>query len=288
MRSVAILLFGLLVPMPLGSYQAFSLLTPGRDWELLGQGYQLTADSAVDKQGQVYFTDARHNRIYKIDVNGKIALWKENSGGAHGIVYAPDGRLYAGQHDRKRIVALGQDGEETIVAEGVQTHHLKVTQGNRIYFADAPHHKIWLVDPAGKMREVSGEVSWPHCMQTSPDRSRLVVTDPPRNGVWTFQIQPDGSLANGKPFYTLEARDGVPETDAGGLTFDTEGFLYVAGKVGVQVFDPAGRAVAFLPPPGKEGLSDVFFAGSGMQWLFVTDGDKFYRRLVTRHGARVP
>ena len=26
----------------------YAILEPGKDWELLGQGYQLTADSAVD------------------------------------------------------------------------------------------------------------------------------------------------------------------------------------------------------------------------------------------------
>ncbi len=45
----------------------YSIVPPGKDWELLGQGYQLTADTTVDKDGTVYFTDARHNRIYKID-----------------------------------------------------------------------------------------------------------------------------------------------------------------------------------------------------------------------------
>ena len=95
------------------------ILAPGKDWELLGQGYQLTADTAVDGDGLVYFTDARNTRILKIDLQGKITVWKEDSGGAHGIAYGPDGRLYAGQHDRKRIVALTPDGKESIVAEGV-------------------------------------------------------------------------------------------------------------------------------------------------------------------------
>src|ERR1051326_7320018 len=49
-----------------------SILVPGKDWELLGQGYQLTADSAVSKDGSVYFTDARHNRIHKMAPNGSI------------------------------------------------------------------------------------------------------------------------------------------------------------------------------------------------------------------------
>ena len=260
-------------------------LAPGKNWELLGQGYQLTADTAVDGEGLVYFTDARHNRIHKIDLQGKITVWKEDSGGAHGIAYASDGRLYIGQHDRKRIVALTQDGKESIMAEGVQTHHLTITERNDVYFADAPNHKIWLVDRAGNKRVVSGDLNWPHGLRASPDQSILVVNDPPRRWVWTFQIQRDGSLANGRPFYRLEAPDESSETDAGGMTFDTVGFLYVATMQDVQVFDAAGRMVVIINTPGKDGVSNVFFGGPDMQWLFVTDGDKMYRRLTTRRGA---
>jgi hypothetical protein len=35
----------------------YDILEPNTDWALLGQGYQLTADSAVDKDGNVFFTD---------------------------------------------------------------------------------------------------------------------------------------------------------------------------------------------------------------------------------------
>src|SRR6266478_1265676 len=84
----------------------FGILEPDKDWELLGGEYHLSADSTVDKEGNVYFTDNRNNRILKIDADGKITVWIEDSGGAHGVAFGPDGRLYAGQHDRKRIVAF--------------------------------------------------------------------------------------------------------------------------------------------------------------------------------------
>ena len=263
----------------------YSILEPGKGWELLGKGYQLTADSAVDKEGDVYFTDARNNRIHKIDSNGRIAVWKEASGGAHGVAFGPDGRLYAGQHDRKRIVAFAPNGTESVVAEGVQTHHLTVTANNEVYFADAPNHKLWFIDAAGNRRVVNGDVNWPHGVRVSTDQSLLVVTDPNTRWVWSFQIQRDGSLGNGQPFYRLETPDLSSETDAGGMTFDTEGFLYVATNLGVQVCDQPGRVMAIISPPSSEGVSDVFFGGPNMQWLYVTDGDKVYRRPLKRRGA---
>ena len=60
----------------------------------------------VDKDGQVYFTDARSNRILKSDREGKISIWKEGGNGALGVAFGPDGQLFAGQHDRRRIVAF--------------------------------------------------------------------------------------------------------------------------------------------------------------------------------------
>src|ERR1051325_1082322 len=43
----------------------------GKDWEFVGGGYQLTADSTVDKDGNVFFTDHRKNRIGKVDEIGR-------------------------------------------------------------------------------------------------------------------------------------------------------------------------------------------------------------------------
>jgi sugar lactone lactonase YvrE len=69
------------------------------------------------------------------------------------------------------------------------------------------------------------------------------------------------------------------------MVFDTDGYLYVATNIGVQVCDQPGRVTAIINPPGSQGLSNVFFAGPGFQWLYVTDGDKVYRRPVKHRGA---
>ena len=122
-------------------------------------------------------------------------------------------------------------------------------------------------------------------LRVSADRSVLVVNDPPTRWVWAFQIQVDCSLTNGRPFYRLEASADSSETDAGGMVFDSEGFLYVATKLGVQVCDPRGRVTAIIDVPGSDGVSNVFFGGPGLQWLYVTDWDKVYRRPVRRRGA---
>jgi sugar lactone lactonase YvrE len=69
------------------------------------------------------------------------------------------------------------------------------------------------------------------------------------------------------------------------MVFDTGGFLYVATRLGVQVFDPGGRMRAMIGAPGADGVSDVFFGGPDMKWLYATDGNRIYRRPSKRRGA---
>ena len=45
----------------------YDILEPGRDWELLGGPYHLTADSTVDRDGNVYFTHHDLNQILKVE-----------------------------------------------------------------------------------------------------------------------------------------------------------------------------------------------------------------------------
>ena len=193
--------------------------------------------------------------------------------------------MYGGQHDRKRIVAFSNDGAESVVAEGIQTHHLTVTSRNEIYFSEAPAHKIWVVDTAGRKRVVFDGMNWPRALRASADRSTLVAGDARTGWIWSFRIQADGSLIDGRPFCRLETGAGSSDADPGGMVFDSEGFLYVATQIGVQVCDPRGHVIAMIDNPRSEGLSSVFFGGPGLQWLYATEVDKVYRRPVRRHGA---
>jgi sugar lactone lactonase YvrE len=260
------------------------IFLPGKQWDLLGGGYHLTGDSTVDRAGNVYFTDADRNRILKIDLDGNISTWMEHTEGAHGVALGPDGRLYAGQHDKKRIVAFSIDGAQSVIAQGVQSHHLTVTSASHLYCSVPPNHQVWLVDAAGRSRVVHQGLNWPRAVRASPDESTLVVNDPPTPWVWSFKIQADGSLTNGRRFYRLETGEKKSEVDPGGMAFDSEGFLYVATDIGIQVCNPRGRVIAVIDAPGVS-ASSVFFGGPDLQWLYVTDGNTMWRRPVKRRGA---
>ena len=73
----------------------------------------------------------------KSDLDGRVTVFKEDTGGAGGLMFGPDGRLYAGQNGRKRIVAYSPDGKESVIAEGVEPNDLAINIRREIYFTDS-------------------------------------------------------------------------------------------------------------------------------------------------------
>jgi sugar lactone lactonase YvrE len=112
-----------------------------------------------------------------------------------------------------------------------------------------------------------------------------MVADSWNKWVWSFQVLPDGSLANGQPFYRLETPDQSSRSSADGMTVDSEGRLYVTTAIGLQVCDQPGRVNAIIRKPQAGPLANVVFAGPDLQTLYVTAGDKVFRRKVRAKGV---
>jgi sugar lactone lactonase YvrE len=74
-------------------------------------------------------------------------------------------------------------------------------------------------------------------------------------------------------------------TGADGMALDTDGWLYVTTKTGIQVFDPPGRVVAIINKPQPGSLSNIVFGGSNRDTLYATAGDKVFKRPMKRRGA---
>lgn len=262
------------------------MLDPASDWQLVSEGHRFTEGPAVDKQGNIFFTDIPNNRIHKITPDGKVSVFKEDTGAANGLAFGPGGLLYACQNGRKRIVAYTPDGTEQIVAEDINSNDLAFTQRGEIYVSDPTAKKVWFLDANRNKRVVVQEgLEFPNGVALSPDQSLLNVADSRSRWVWSYQIQSDGSLANGQPFHRLETWDTSDASSADGMKVDTEGHLWVATRLGVQICDQPGRVVGIINKPHAGPLSNLVFAGPDNDWLFVTAGDKVYKRHVRRKGV---
>jgi sugar lactone lactonase YvrE/enterochelin esterase-like enzyme len=262
------------------------ILDPAHGWELVSQGHRFTEGPSVDKAGNVFFTDVPNRRIHKIEhATGAVSVWKEETGGADGMMFGPDGRLYACENRANRIVAYGPDGATHVIAADVTPNDLAVTARGEVYFTDPSHKRIWFVDAQGVKRVVHEGLEFPNGLVLSPDQSLLLVADSRGGLVWSFQVAPDGGLAHAQPFYRLEPLDDGANPFPDGLTVDADGFLYVATRLGLQVLDQPGRVTAIIEKPHPGTLANAVFGGPNLDTLYVAAGDKVYRRVVRRRGV---
>jgi hypothetical protein len=89
------------------------------------------------------------------------------------------------------------------------------------------------------------------------------------------------ALRDTQSFVTLQpAGDGT--CNATGMCVDTNGWLYVATALGIQVCDQAGRVNFIIPTPKQP--YDVCFGGKDLSELFIACGDTIYKRPTKARG----
>jgi gluconolactonase len=265
--------------------KVYSTVWAAKGWEEIGKGGSAISPTG-DRNGNVYFADPAANKIYKSDSEGKISVFKENSGGATALRVGPDNRIYASQPARKKIVAFAADGEETTIAN-VEATDLAINAKGAIYFTDAVRRTIGYLDPSGATRVVyeGGQIAEPHGLALSPDQAMLIVTDAQGRFSWSFQIGSDSGLVNGEPFFRLE----LPETGwvsgVQAVAQDSIGQSYFATPMGIQVCEANGRVAQILNPPEHGAITSLLFGGQDLNWLYVTVSGKLFRRPVKVTGT---
>ena len=264
------------------------VLDPNEEWHLVSEGYEVSEGPAVDPEGNVYFTDIPNSKIYKIDCETwKVTLFKENTGKANGLMFGPDGKLYACANAKKKIIAYDvKTGEESVAAEGFTSNDLVVTHKCDLYVTEPRTRKIWFVPKGGKARVVAENVTGVNGVILNTAQNLLVATDFSGHYLYSFRIDEDGSLSAREKFYVLQRHGINSRTRADGMAVDVEGRLYVATELGLQMCDRAGRVQGIFPKPHRAHLTNVVFGGKNLDIMIITNWDKIYRRKVKTKGFR--
>ncbi len=265
-------------PTGASKQDVYQVLVPGEEWQLVGDGYRATDGPAVNATGEMFFTDTPNNKIYRAGANGKTALFAENTNGGNGMMFGPDGRLYVGATRTKQLVAYDGSGKAEVLAQDVTINDLAVNVKGDLYFTDTPGKKVWYVPKGGTPRMVDEGIDAPNGVLFSPDQTLLYVSDYVGQLSWVFQIQPDGSLAHKQKYFYVHVPDAATRSGADGMAVDTAGRVYITTPLGVQVFDQIGKCHAIIPAPQRAALSNVEFGGPNFDEMYVTNGDKVFKR----------
>ncbi|GDY21306.1 hypothetical protein LBMAG56_26520 [Verrucomicrobiota bacterium] len=274
------------------------LLLEGEGWQVVSEGHGFVDGPCADAKGNFYFSDMRKPAIYRVSPDGQMTTLVEQP--ASGLKFGPDGRLYACQGSKKRLVAFElPGGKETVIAEDIQPNDLVVTLKGHIYITETGKKQVTFIDPkTGVKKAADVGITAPNGITLSPDQGTLAVSDFRGQHVWAFRIEKDGSLSSKEPYMTMrtevdvngKSEDGrspvyKPSCNGDGMTTDMQGRYYVATSLGVQVYDPTGRMSGVLPKPSDKAMTSVGFAGPEMEYLYATCADKVFRRKTKARGA---
>ncbi len=264
------------------------ILSPGEEWQLVGDGYKFTEGTATNSAGEVFYQDIPTSKTYKVDINGKLVALKLDAKRASGTSFGPDGKRYVAAGGTKQILSYDAEEKETVVADSIAGNDLVVANNGNIYVTEPDGtqkpSKILLVRPGGEKLVVDEGIKFANGVTLSPDQTQLYVTESASHWVWVYLVQPDGTLAFKQRYGWLHVPDDQENAWPDGVRCDTAGRTYVASRLGIQILDQTGRVNAIIPIPSGQ-ASNVCFGGKDFDTIYVTAVDKVYRRKLKVRGA---
>jgi gluconolactonase len=265
------------------------ILSPGEEWLLVAEGYKFTEGPAANSKGEVFFNDVFNRKTHKISLDGKVTEFISDSKRGDGQNFGPDGRLYSVAGAEEKVLAYDREGKATVIADGFRGNDLVVLHDGSVYVTEpgwdgTKTSKVWYISPKGEKKVVDAGLKFSNGITASPDQTLLYVDDSRSHWVYSYQIQPDGSLAYKQKYYHLHVPDTADDSGADGMRVDKEGRLYVATRMGLQVCDQAGRVNCIIPTPNGK-VSNLTFGGANFDTIYAMCGDKVYKRKVKVKGS---
>jgi gluconolactonase len=297
--ATAITLVGLVVPGPAVAQ------TPE-----VATSLAFTEGPAVDRDGNVYFTELVAQRIMKLSAKGVLSTFREHSNNANGLLIDPQGRLIACEGAESQRTGELRKFKPQITRTDLRTGKMEVLADNyqgkpfvgpndvtidskgRLYFTDLPGGSVYRMDGPGHLARIlaAPDVQRPNGIQISPDDKQLYLIEANQaeggaRMIRAYDLRPDGTVANMRVHYNF-----YPGRSADGMSIDTQGNLYasagmnqlrgtsetLANKAGVYVISPQGKLLKFIPIP-EDFITNNAFGGPDMKTLYVTAGKTLYK-----------
>ena len=122
----------------------------------------------------------------------------------------------------------------------------------------------------------------PNGLCFSPDESILYIDDTERMHIRAFDVQPDGTIANGRLFAEEEGEGAAPD----GMKIDVHGNVYLTGPGGIWVFDTSGEHLGVIQTPERS--ANLAWGGDDWSTLFITASTSLYSVQCKVSGIPVP
>lgn len=253
-------------------------LDPNGSYKNISQGKMQTNGLYPYKNGNLLVCDMMGHRVVEMTSKGELV------------------RVIADKYNGKPI-----DGPNDIITD---------TKGG-VYFTDPqftmeakkfqPGRGVYYVSPEGKVTRLTqpNEFAMPNGILLSPDGKTLYINNcyddeswyPVKsdkdNFIWAYDVNANGTIANGRKFAKLFLVESVLDrkgrsSSADGMAIDKQGNIYVATYYGVQIFNNKGEFVGMINLPSFP--VSLCFGDNDMKTLYIVSYSKVYKIRTNMEG----
>lgn len=262
---------------------------------LVSSQFSFTEGPAVDRKGNIYFTDQPNNKIWKYDTDGKLSVFMHNSGRSNGMFFDKKGNLVACADEQNQLWSIAPDTTVSVLLKDFKGLRFNgpndcwITKKGNIYFTDPYYQRDYWTRKNGDMDGqhvyylaknkkpvvVANDLVKPNGIIGSADNKYLYVADIQADKTYRYSINADGTLG-GKILFAPKGSDG--------MTIDNKGNIYLTGK-GVSIYNKKGELIQHIDVP-EPWTANVCFGGKKMDMLFITASKSIYTMKMKVRGVR--
>src|SRR5690348_691796 len=92
-----------------------SILAPGAKLQLISDQFAFTEGAAVDKEGNVFFTDQPNNKIWKYSTDGKLSVFMDKSGRSNGMYFDNNDNLVTCADEHDQVWSITKEGKVSVL-----------------------------------------------------------------------------------------------------------------------------------------------------------------------------
>ena len=253
-------------------------LDPSGTYRNIAEGRMQTNGLYPYKSGHLLVCDMMGHRIVEMTTKGEVL------------------RVVADKYDGKPI-----DGPNDVITDAKGGVYFTDPQFTMEPKKNQPGRAVYYVSPEGTVSRLTqpNEFAMPNGILLSPDGKTLYINNcyddeswyPVKsekdNFIWAYDVNPDGTISNGRKFAKLFLIETVLDrkgrsSSADGMAIDKQGNIYVATYYGVQIFNSKGEFVGMINLPSFP--VSLCFGDSDMKTLYIVSYSKVYKIRTNMEG----
>lgn len=239
---------------------------------------------------RLYFSDLNASKIFRHTPGSGFTEFINNPFSTNGIVYR-DGLLYICESGAGRVISIDTLGDfQEIFARNYDDKSLNspndlcLDEQNGIYFTDPAFgfnpiqpESVYYISPEMEVNRILSHQTKPNGILYSEQKKRIFISDTYHRFIYSYDVSTPGVIGDTIEFAELKIADFREDDYSGadGMTFDKNGYLYVATESGIQVFDDTGNPEYIIEIP--ETPTNCTFGGENLDELYITAQKNIYR-----------